>query len=360
MNHTQTDTKELKLMNARFWRTLAFGLILLIPAGVAWAGSEGRIGTGGGSELRLPVGARTVGLAGANIGAITGAEALFYNPAGLAATEAGTEVVFSYAQWLDDMDLNYVAIAQKMGGFGSIGFSAKVLSIGDIPFTSETAPDGNGEIFSPTFSTLGITYAKTLTDRVSFGATVSYISERVLQTAANGVAFDFGFQYDTGFNGIRLGMTMKNYGPPQEFGGSDFERNQQLTGDNPQAAPHTVGLTSAEFELPSAFASAASWPVVRGVNNLTVHALYQSNSYDVDEFRAAAEFGWRKDFALRVGYLYNSHQSDEDETSLFGLSYGAGVRVPIGAASSMYVDYAGQSVSDFFDDVQHVGVTFTF
>jgi len=26
----------------------------------------------------------------------------------------------------------------------------------------------------------------------------------------------------------------------------------------------------------------------------------------------------------------------------------------------MYVDYAGQRVSDFFDDVQHISVEFTF
>ena len=359
MHPHRADTKELTLMKARFWKTALAGLLIL-QAGSAWAGSETRIGTGGGSELRLPVGARTVGVFGSNLGSISGAEALFYNPAGMAATENGTEVSFSYARWLADMNLNYVAIAQKMGGFGSLGFSVKVLSVGEMIFTSEIAPDGNGDIFSPTFSTLGMSYAKSLTDRVNFGATVSYVSERVMQTNSAGVSFDFGFQYDTGFNGMKLGLAMKNYGPPQSFSGSDLERNQRLAEDDPQAAPHTTSLTTSEFELPSAFSAAMSLPLLRGVNNLTLHGVYQSNSFDVDEFRGGAEFGWRKDFALRVGYLYNSHQSEENETSLFGLSYGAGVRVPMGASSSMYVDYAAQAVSDFFDDVQHVGVSFTF
>lgn len=359
MNTHPMQTKEPTPMTARIWTSLAAGL-LLIQAGTAWAGSETRIGTGGAHELRLPVGARTVGMFGANVGNVAGAEALFYNPAGIAATEAGTEVAFSYARQIADMNLNYVAISQKMGGFGSLGFSAKVLSVGDMIYTSETAPDGTGEIFSPTFSTLGLTYGKAMTDRVNFGATVYYISERVRQASTAGVAFDFGFQYDTGFQGVKLGLAMKNYGPPQAFGGSDFERNQRLDEDDPQAAPHTQALQSSEFELPSAFSGAISWPVLRGVNNLTLHGLYQSNSYDVDELRAGAEFNWRRDFALRVGYMFNSHQTEEDETSLFGLSYGAGVRVPLGAESSLYVDYAGQAVSDFFDDVQHVGVTFTF
>lgn len=359
MNLHRADTKELNSMNARFWKAVAAGL-LLIQAGTAWAGSETRIGTGGGSELRLPVGARTMGIYGSNAGSVSGAEALFYNPAGLAATEAGTEVSFSYARWLDEMDLNYVAIAQKMGTFGSLGFSVKVLSVGEMIFTSEIAPDGNGDVFSPTFSTLGLTYGKALTDRVNFGATINYVSERVMQTNAAGVAFDFGFQYDTGVNGMKLGLAMKNYGAPQAFAGSDLERNQRLIEDDPEAAPHSASLISSEFELPSAFSAALSWPVFRGVNNLTLHGLYQSNSYDVDEFRGGAEFAWRKDFALRVGYMFNSHQTADSETSLFGLSYGAGVRVPVGGSSSMYVDYAAQAVSDFFDDVQHVGVSFTF
>src|SRR6185436_7019197 len=233
MNPHRADTKERKLMKAGIWKYLAAGLLML-QAGAAWAGSETRIGTGGGSELRLPVGARTVGLFGSNIGNISGAEALFYNPAGMVATEASTEVTFSYARWLADMNLNYVALTQKMGNFGSLGFSAKVLSVGDMIYTSEIAPEGTGDVFSPTFSTLGLSYGKALTDRVNFGATVAYVHEKVLQTTSAGVVFDFGFQYDTGFNGMKLGLSMKNYGPPQAFGGSDLERNQRLIEDDPQ------------------------------------------------------------------------------------------------------------------------------
>src|SRR6185503_16773975 len=164
-------------------------------------------------------------------------------------------------------------LTQKMGNFGSLGFSAKVLSVGDMIYTSEIAPEGTGDVFSPTFSTLGLSYGKALTDRVNFGATVAYVNEKVLQTTSAGVVFDFGFQYDTGFNGMKLGLSMKNYGPPQAFGGSDLERNQRLIEDDPQAAPHNASLITSEFEMPSAFSGAVSWPVIRGVNNLTLHGL---------------------------------------------------------------------------------------
>ena len=115
-----------------------------------------------------------------------------------------------------------------------------------------------------------------------------------------------------------------------------------------------LALTSAEYELPSLFAGGASWPVVRGIHNVTLHGLYQSNSFNVDEFRLGGEYRWRTDFSVRLGYKASSN-SDE----LFDFSYGAGLRVPFGG-SNMYVDYAGQRVSDFFDDVQHISVEFTF
>jgi hypothetical protein len=340
-------------MKARLWKGIVVAAVAL-HAGMAWAGTDTRLGTGGGSELRIPVGAKSVALAWSNVGSSTGAEALFSNPAGLASAEHKTEVLFSHAAYIANMNLEYVAIAQQMGGFGAIGFSAKVLSVGDIVVTTEAAPDGTGQTINPTFATLGFTYAKQLTDRVNFGGTLYYISETVMQTSSSGAAFDFGFQYDTGYKGIRLGAAMKNFGPSQAFSGSDFERNLHLPEDDPQAANRTVALGSAEYELPSLFAGGLSWPVLQGVNTVTVHGLYQSNSFGVDEGRFGAEYGWRKTLALRVGYKYTTSDNE-----LFGLTYGLGLRVPLGSAN-VYVDYAGQQVSDFFDDVQHIGVTLTF
>ncbi len=340
-------------MRATRWMGMAVA-ILTLGAGPALAGTEERLGTSGAPELRLPVGARSVALAGANLGSVSGAEALYYNPAGLAGSDIRTEVLFSNTQYIADMKVNYVAVAQAAGG-GMVGLSAKVLSIGDIPYTTETAPDGTGEIFSPTFSTLGVSYARRVTDRVNFGGTAYYIAERILQETAAGVAFDFGFQYDTDFHGMHLGMSMRDFGPNLGFSGSDFERLQQVSGDDPQAFPRSLGLSAAKFELPSAFLFGASLPLVRGSEStLMLHGLYQSNSFAVDEGRFGAEFMYRKDFALRAGYKLTSNDDD-----LFGLSYGVGLRVPLGGPS-VWIDYAGQTVSDFFDDVQHVSATFQF
>jgi len=334
------------------WMLIA-GLTLV--SAPAFAGSPERIGTGGADELRLAVGVRSVGLGGADAGSVSGVEALFYNPAGIAVAASPTEVMFSYSRLIADMDLNYVAVTQKMGNVGTLGLSVKALSIGDIERTTESAPEGTGEIFSPTFAVIGVSFGRELTDRVTFGGTVSYLAEHVLQESARGLAFDFGFQYDTDYRGLRLGLAMKNVGPSAGFTGTDLERLQQISGDDPNASKRALSSSSAAFELPTYFQFGLSYPALRGPQGvLTVHGLYTSNSFMVDEGRVGAEYLYRKDYAVRAGYKITSDGSD-----LFGFTYGAGIRVAMGT-SHLWLDYAGQRVSDFFDDVQHIALTFQF
>lgn len=329
--------------------------ILILAAGPSWAGSLGRIGTAGAPELRLPVGARSIALVGSDLAMVSGAEALFYNPAGIAAQTHKTEALFSNTQYIANMRINYVGLAQSVGDWGNIGVSAKVLSIGEIVQTTEAAPDGTGETFSPTFSTIGLTYGKAMTDRVNFGGTIYYISEKILQETAAGAAFDFGFQYDTGVHGTRLGVTVKSIGPNMDYSGSDFERIVAVPGDDPQAAGRNMATQSATFELPTSFQMSLGIPVVQGPNPLNVYAAFNSNSYGNDQGKLAAEFTVRKMLSLRGGYMF-----DGTSDQMFQYSYGAGLVVPVGG-SHLTLDWAAQPVhGGFFDDVQNFSVGMTF
>jgi hypothetical protein len=329
--------------------------ILSLTAGMAWAGSTTRIGTSGASELRMQVGARSIALGGADLAMVGGAEAMFYNPAGVVATQSKTELMFSNSRLIDDMQLNYFAVMQAMGDFGTIGVSAKVLSIGDIIQTTETAPDGTGATFSPTFSVIGLTYGKAMTDRVNFGGALQYSSERILQETAAGVAFDFGFQYDTGYHGARLGIAVKSIGPNMNYSGTDFEFITPVPGSDPQATGRNVATQSAQFELPTSLQASVGVPVVQGVNALNVYGAYNSNSFGRDDLHLGGEFTLKKMFALRAGYIYNGESS-----ASYQYSYGLGVRLPVGS-THMTVDWAAQPVhGGYFDDVQNLSIGFTF
>jgi hypothetical protein len=144
---------------------LTFLAAALLLSSQALAGGSERLGTAGAQELRIPVGSRSVSLGGAVIADVSGAEAIYWNPAGMSANPK-TEVVFSHMEYIADIKLNYFAAMTHLGSFGTLGLSAKVLSIGDMVHRTEESPEGTGEIFSPTFSVIGLTYSRQLTDRV--------------------------------------------------------------------------------------------------------------------------------------------------------------------------------------------------
>ncbi|HVP37689.1 MAG TPA: PorV/PorQ family protein, partial [Candidatus Saccharimonadales bacterium] len=158
-------------------------LALLALAGSARAGSDTRIGTAGAPELRIPVGTRTWALGGAAIADVQGAEAAFWNPAGIVLSERN-EVYVSHMEYIADMKVNYLAALLRTDDNGTLAFSAKVLNVGDIIVTDESNPEGTGQIVSPNFTVIGVSYARRLTDRVAFGGTVQLVSESVLQEAA--------------------------------------------------------------------------------------------------------------------------------------------------------------------------------
>ena len=76
-------------------KVVLVGILVLLMASAAVA-TTNRIGTAGAQELRIPIGARGTGMAGAVIADVQGAEALFWNPAGVA-WQKGTEVIIPTA-----------------------------------------------------------------------------------------------------------------------------------------------------------------------------------------------------------------------------------------------------------------------
>ena len=120
-------------------RALGLAALLALSASSAWAGSDQRSGTNGASELLIPVGPRASALGPSVASDISGAEATYWNPAGLASVQ-GTEALFSHTEYFADMKVNYAAIAAHAGNLGVVGFNAKVLSVGEVIVTTEAAP----------------------------------------------------------------------------------------------------------------------------------------------------------------------------------------------------------------------------
>lgn len=356
----------------RMSRGLAAGAFVLAAlfaglVSLAYAGSDDRTGTSGAPELSIPVGPRGTALGPSGSSDVTGIEATFWNPAGLAPI-AGTEALFSHTQYFANQNLNYAAIAAKAGGFGVIGFSAKVLSVGDVIVTTEQAPDGTGETLNPTFTVLGGSWARQFTDRVNFGFTLQYVNEHIANMTASGMAADFGVQYITAWRGLMLGMTVKNIGTTMAYNGEDLNISVIPPGAEPSSSPRVVRFTTANFEMPSYFTLATSGDAYRS-NGIALRWLgsFQNNNFGGDNFNAGMEWLYRDAFALRgswfgtftttsdavAGTSSTSFRSGDDLYA--GYALGAGVNVKAGA-SKLAVDVAWRPVRDFFDDIFEVGV----
>jgi hypothetical protein len=328
------------------WKTLIVALAVWgIWTSTASAGGDLKIGTSGAQYLRIPVGSRYSAMGGSAVAFADGVDAFFWNPAG-ASTLTGTDLLLSRHQYIADINVDYIAAARPIGDLGVLGVTAKILSMGDELVTTTAHPDGTGETYSSSFSVVGISYARTLTDRVAIGVNASLLYESIAQQSATGVAIDVGFRYTPGWHDLTFGGVIKNLGPKMRYDGPGFDLNTP-TGTDPNSLPHGTRSESATFEIPSYVQFGGAYKALDAQKSvLNVTGTFQSNNFSQDEWRAGAEYAFDETFFVRGGYTY-AKQKDY----LFGPSFGAGLKFNIGS-TRVNLDYAW-SQSDFFSDDQY-------
>lgn len=330
---------------------LAMGLVS--SAGNAFAEGQIRAGTAAAPELLIPVGARDMALGGASIATSSGLESLHWNPAGFSKAGSDVGVMFSTMSYLADTRVNYLATGANFKSIGSLALNIKAMDFGEIPVTTEANPDGTGATFSPTFFTMGLTFARELTDRVAVGVTGHYIVNRIGRVDATATSLSVGLQYANlgGISGLDLGVALKHIGTRMQFGGSGLLNRGQVNGLRRGPSDYVVEASSAD--LPSTFELGLGYryvPAGMGVVNLS--SVFRHNNFAYDQYRMGAEYMYNDFFAVRAGFDY---AADSDDDYLYGTSFGFGLNLDTGAVKDLRVDYAYTTV-DFFDALN----TFTF
>ncbi len=186
-------------------------LLLAFPAASTGAAS-------GGSEpfafLSLDANARAVALGGAYTALASDANALLYDPAGLARVRR-QEATFMHNQHFQGITQEYIGYASPRGW----GLSLNYLTFGAIPKTTVANPDGTG-LGSAGLSdlALGAGYGRTLTDALALGAGAKVISETIDDVTARGLALDLGALYAVpAVPRLSLGAAVLNLGPAVKF-----------------------------------------------------------------------------------------------------------------------------------------------
>ncbi len=318
-------------------------LIVFIASGSLFAGGGNRNGSGGASELLIPVGPRGIAMGGSTLANSYGIEALYWNPANIAVNnEFSTNVLVSHMEHIADIGVQYGAISANIEGFGTIAFSIKALAIDDIPVTTVQSPDGTGATFKPQFITTGLTYAKMLSDRIAVGLTANLVTEQLAQVDASGVSFSVGVSYANFANlpGLNIALAMKNVGPQMKFDGSGLLLN--LNNSTLNRPDEFYKVDAATFELPSSLELGVSYSYnINEQNSFQLSGLFQNNNFFGDEVRVGGEYAFNNLFFIRAGYT-NAYELESDYAT-FGLNAGVGLKYDVGGLE-MRVDYAYQAV----------------
>lgn len=320
-------------------------LMVLLVAGSLYADGGKRNGSAGATELLIPVGARGIALGGTTITNVYGVEAMFWNPANVSRGQYGTDVMFSHNTHFADMGVSYAAVSISGGGLGTFGASFKTINIGDIYKTTIEQPDGTGAKFTPSYSVVGLTYSKMLSDRISFGLNVNYITEEIDLVKAQGISLDFGICYTNLANieGLSFAVTMKNIGPQMKFDGSGLYI--QATAAGLTRGQSLYKIDTLPFELPSLLEIGFGYKATLNAQNILSFAgSFQNNNYDGDMYRIGAEYGYDDMFFLRGGYQ-NAPNLTSDY-NIYDYAFGAGIKYNIGGMDLKF-DYAYRHMKVF-------------
>ncbi len=324
-------------------------LIFGFSAAEIFGSGQNRAGTAGAPELRIPVGARYLAMGGSAIAAVSGLEAIYWNPAGVDLSPTDANAMFSYRQYIADMSMNFAAVSGRLGDLGTFGLSFRSLNIGTINVTTMDQPDGTGQVFSPSYFIIGLTYSKQLTDRISIGTNFNLISENIDKVSASGFGFDFGVEYNNLFDvqGFAVGVVVKNLGPSMTFSGNG---TFILANDpNSSRGPTYYNFNAASAELPSEIGIGLSY--LRHFdeeNTVLVSASFQNNNFTYDDYKIGGEYNYKNLFFVRVGGLFSFQSTDQTPNIWQNYTLGAGINTKEFSSIDLSVDYA-YVPAKFFD-----------
>jgi len=322
----------------------------------AIAGNGDRAGQAGATELLINPMARSSGWGGANSASARGLDAFYMNIAGTAHTKR-TELMFCRTNWLSgtDIAINSFGFTQRVGETGALGLAVMSMDFGEIQITTVDLPEGGVGTFHPTYTNIGLSYAKGFSENIYGGIVVKAVSESIADVAARGVCLDAGIQYVTGkWEQIHFGISLRNVGPRMRFSGDGLS----FRGTSPTGAyAMTLEQRTADFDMPTLLNIGGSYDIYfkkdsTSMKNhrVTLAGTFTSNSFSKDEFRGGVEYAWRNMLMLRAGYVYEEGiTSPETRTTAFtGINGGVTVELPFGKrGSSFAVDYSYRHTNPF-------------
>ena len=299
----------------RFVHALAL-LVAFAPKALA-----GGPGTTTGELLKIPIGARAIGMGEAYTALADDSSALAWNPAGLARVEQH-EASFMHSSLIENIHYEHLAYVAP-GDSYSLGASMSYLGYGDIAgYNNKGEAIGNQTAYAYNV-TGGV--AREVQDNLSVGLAAEFLRETLADESAGTLALNAGAQYGVPQHpwggDYRLGLSLLHLGPGLKF----------VTDRDPLPRKIKLGASASHIK---------NQPL-----NLTMDVTVPNDNSTYVSL--GSEYWFRNILALRLGYI-----GSNDE--------GSGIRLGFGLQfHGLAFDYAYGGFGDF-GATHRIGLTFRF
>jgi hypothetical protein len=317
-----------------------FCLVIFITFLIKYSFAGTKTGTSMAQFLKIGVGARAVGMGEAFVALSNDALALYWNPAGISFI-GKVNLTTTHTEWFADLTHDFAGVTVPVGN-GALGASITFFNSDEIEITTLEQPDGTGIYYDASDLAIAISYALKITNRFSVGITGKYLQQNLYHESAEGFAIDVGTLLYTGFRGLRIGMSLSNFGMGMKFEGRDLIVPHDPGGSIANTPNIQAEMTTETWPLPTNFRVGIAVDIVNGQDSFIksettrLTLAIDGNRPTDNEERAniGLEYAWNDRIALRIGYKFNFDVED--------LTLGGGYNLNLGEAN-LEIDYRSQS-----------------
>jgi hypothetical protein len=295
---------------------------------------QNKVGTTIFQFLKVMPDAQSTGMGDAVTSTINNANAVFYNPAGLSDVKKG-DLSLSFYKYFFDVKTTALSLAYNIGTGGTLGLHTIFTDVGSIDVTTTEQlvfledgtynPGLTGETISPSQMVLGLSLAKSLTEKFSFGVTSKYVREDLVMASADGFVFDFGLLYKTGYRTLQTSAVIRNFGPEVSFRDEDPETDNVDFESYPPPQTLVIGV--------SGFIISSASPMFFRSEEQSLRAAFEivgPRDYG-QQYNTGLEWGYQDLLFIRTGYKFNYDTQ--------GINFGMGVRINNFRGDYSYASY---------------------
>lgn len=338
-------------------------LLFLVPLLILFstdANALEKVGTTSMQILKLPLGVRGIGMGNAMVSAVTGPEAVWWNPGALTTT-GKNQVQIGQINLPADIQCNSVAYSRPWGEYGAVSLHLINLFTNDMPVRTIDAPEGTGEFFNAYDFVMGGSYAQRLTDKFSLGGHLRYLHSSLEEHSYDGLSVDLGTLYQTDLRSLKLGMAIQNLGPEVKYSGTFLDyREGGLNNADPQSEEFEGAALPTMFRLGVSFDVWEMLDMKASLDHSAQFAVEMDHPNDNKErLNFGGEYAYQKTLFLRAG-----GKLGYDEESV---SAGFGLNFDVMGEYALSFDYAysqwgriSKAVDSFMDQPHRFAVAFAW